>query len=81
MRQAGDHQITIMAISEDRIAEKDPGNGSAAKGLWTLSAASEGEALGVVEQEIPDLILLDVIMSGLNRDRGGESEQAHCAGL
>ncbi len=66
VREAGDHQITVMVIDDDRITRETLETILQEKGYGTLLASSGEEALGIMEKETPDLILLDLVMPGID---------------
>jgi DNA-binding response OmpR family regulator len=66
VREAGDHQITVMVIDDDRITRETLETILQEKGYGTLLASSGEAALGIMEKETPDLILLDLVMPGID---------------
>ena len=64
--EEGDRQPAIMVIDDDRITRKTLEAILQEKGYGTLLASSGEEALGIMEKETPDLILLDIVMPGMD---------------
>ena len=51
MREAGDHQISIMVVDDDLITREVIESRTPAEGLWALIASSGEEALAIMEKE------------------------------
>lgn len=57
---------TILLVEDDRLLRKAAGHALRRGGFQVLTAGSGDEALRTVSAEIPDLVLLDLIMPGLS---------------
>jgi diguanylate cyclase len=60
------HPARILVVDDDRDNREVLGVVLRCEGFVVLSAASGEEALAIVAQQSPDLILLDVMMPGMN---------------
>jgi len=60
------HSATILIVDDDAASRDALASLLQDQGYSTLSAANGKEALAIVAQNPPDLILLDVVMDGLD---------------
>lgn len=63
---AAGHPARILVVDDDRDNREVLGVVLGCEGFVVLTAASGEEALAIVAQQPPDLILLDVMMPGMN---------------
>lgn len=57
---------TVLLVEDDRLLRKAAEHALRRGGFQVLTAASGDEALRSVSAEIPDLVLLDLVMPGLS---------------
>ena len=60
-----DRSRTILLVEDERLLRKAAENALRQRGFRVLTAANGDEALRTAAAEIPDLVLLDLVMPGL----------------